>query len=132
MILAYNHKAGQFAVGSRAGQECKSCHPGNVGKGLVHPFVNRLGALYGSFWLQGMQAVETGQGGNFLINLGIVLHSTAAKGIETGIHTEVHLREIGIVAYEVDFADLGKFGGCRAAKGRGKLLQAMAELVFRK
>ena len=56
--------------------------------------------------LQRMQACENRIGSNLLIDLRIVFHRTASERVESGIHAEIHLRKICIMADYIKFAYL--------------------------
>ena len=109
MVLPHQHKACQFTVGSCAGQEGEVLHTCNLGKGLVHKVQHFPGSLHSRFGLEGVQGVERRD--DFLVDLGIVFHRAGTQRIEAGIHAEVHLAEVGVVAHHVHLADLGKVEG---------------------
>ena len=79
-----------------------------------------------------MQAGETRHGGHFLVDLRVVFHSAAAERIESGIDAEVHLGEIGVVAYHVHFAHLRQIRSIAALEFCRQFLDADAIFVFRK
>ena len=78
-----------------------------------------------------MQARKARMSGNLFVDLRIVLHSAASQRIESGIHTEVHLREIRIVAYHVKFAHLRESRRLAAAKSSRKLAEGVLPLIGR-
>ena len=60
-----------------------------------------------------MRPLERRQGGDLLIDLGIVFHSAGAQRIERRIDTEILLGQPGEVADEFDLGDLGESGDPR-------------------
>ena len=111
VVGAHDHEACELAVGSSAGVEGEVGHARDGGEHLLHLVVDSLDTLHGADGLQRMDAREGGHGGDGLVDLRVVLHGAAAEGIETGVDAEVHLREIGVVADDIDLADLGEGKG---------------------
>jgi hypothetical protein len=115
MIGFDEHEARQFAVRAGGWLQGDTRHARDfrqVALKLVDELDCALGCVVG---LQGMQAREAGQGCHILIELGVVFHSAGAERVEARIHAEVTLREVRIVAHDLDLADL--------RQGRGLLAQ---------
>ena len=55
-----------------------------------------------------MQMHKAGQARQLFVDLGIVFHSTGSEGIESCIHSIIHLRKVRVVADEVRLAYLGQ------------------------
>ena len=83
----------------------KTCE---VGESLLEVVVYLKRTLNSLGVLQGVNLVELGHGGDFLVDFRVVLHGTAAEGVETGVNAEVLGRQIGIVTHHVEFAHLGE------------------------
>ena len=60
-----------------------------------------------------MKPLETLHVGDFLVNLGIVLHRAAPERIESGVDTEVHLRQVGVVPNHIHLAHLRQLRSLR-------------------
>ena len=55
-----------------------------------------------------MNILEGGHSGHFFIDFWIILHRTASERIETGIHTEIHIGQIGVMSHYIRLAHLRK------------------------
>ena len=132
VVLPHDHQTGQFTVRTRTGVEGKEGHARNGRQGLVHLVINLQGALDRAGGLQRMQALETGHGGDFFVDLGVVLHGTAAQRIETGVHAEVHLRKIGIMAHHIHLRHLRQGGRGAATKPGRKRIGPLVPRIRRK
>ena len=109
MVLTHHHQTGQLTVGACARSEGEVGHTGNGGEYLLHFGIYLQNSLDGLCRLERVYAGEAGHGCDFLVDLRVVLHRTASQRIETRIHAEIHLREVGVVSYHVRFADLRQF-----------------------
>ena len=80
----------------------------------------------------GMKGGETRQGSHLLVNLWVVLHGTAAQGIEPGVHTEIVVGHVSIVAHGGKFVHLWQYCLALAEKVCRQVLQCVtAPLVLR-
>ena len=120
MVLTHEHEAGELAVGACAGQEGEVLEAGDGGEGLVQGIDHFLGSLHCFGGLQRVQAGEERMGSDLFVDLGIVLHGAGAQRIEAGIHTEVHLAQVGIVAHNVHLAHFRKVQRGFPAKSGGQ------------
>ena len=103
VILAHNHQARELSMGAGARGESKGMHARDGPQGLVHLLIHLANAGNQGVLFQRMLGREAGQRGNLLVNLGIVLHGAGTQRIEAGIHTEVHLGEVGVMPHHVRF-----------------------------
>ena len=131
MVLAHYHQARQFSVSAGTRLEREMLHPSDGGKGFLHRVVNFLNAFQSDFRLEGMQRGKCRHCCYLFVYLGIVLHSTASQRVEAGIDAEVHLREVGIVAYHVNLAYLRKQGGILPQKAFVNGIGSTVELSLR-
>ena len=106
MVLPHQHKAGEFTVSACAGQECEVLHAGDCGQRSIQIVYHFLRAFHRFCGLQRMEACEQGMSGNLFVDLGIIFHCAGPKRIESGVHTEVHLAEVRVVAYHINFTHL--------------------------
>src|SRR5574344_2037342 len=108
VVLAHNHKSGQFSMSSGTWSECKRLHTCNSCKCLIQFIIDFKSPLYGTVRLKRMFRLEGRHIGNFLVYFRIVLHGTTSERIESCINSEIHLREIGIMSYYVNLTNLRK------------------------
>ena len=111
VVLSDDHEACELAVGSCKRIEGEFRHSGNRGQGLCKMIIYPERALHRRLRLERVKAGESGMCRDLFIYLRVVLHGTASERIESGIHTEVHLREIRIMSYHIQLAYLrqGRF-----------------------
>src|SRR5262249_40111440 len=67
-----------------------------------------------------MEPREAGQGRHVLVDFGVVLHCARAQGVEASIHAEIALREVGVMAHQLDLADLWQWSGLAPQRLRGQ------------
>ena len=107
-LRAEGAKGGELTVGAGCGLEGHAVHAGDLaeiaGGGLVH----LAAALDGGRGRERVDGGEAGQSSHFLVDAGIVLHGAGAQGIEAAVHAVDPLAELGIVAGNVGFAELGQ------------------------
>ena len=110
MVSAHDHQAGQFAVGARRGLKRDSFQPRDL-REIVRQFIQKLqAALAGLILLHRMQSRKTRQGRHVLVNLRVVLDGARTQRVHGPVWMVVQCGEAGIVADDVDLADLGQFG----------------------
>ena len=131
VILTHDHKAGKFSVSTCTWVECKSCHTCDGCQRFFHVPVYFQCSLHGRFRLERMETEEARHCCHFFIDLRIIFHRTAAERIESGIDTEVHLRQIRIMAYYIHFTYLRQSKFRLACKSLGNS-RSRSENILRK
>ena len=118
MILTHHHKARELSVGTRIRIEREFGKAGYAGESLLEIIVKFESTLRGLDILKRMQRRELRHGGDLLVDLRIVLHRTASKRIEAGVDTEILIRKIRVMSYNLEFADFRQLRGLLAQKIR--------------
>ena len=131
VILTHDHKAGKFSVSTCTWVECKSCHTCDGSQRFFHVPVYFQCSLHGRFRLERMETEEARHCCHFFIDLRIIFHRTAAERIESGIDTEVHLRQVRIMAYYIHFTYLRQSKFRLACKSLGNS-RSRSENILRK
>ena len=118
VILTHHHQSGELTMSAGIGIESELGKTRQACESLLEIVVQFQGALCGGGILKRMQGGKTRHGGNLLVDLGIILHRAAAERIETGVDTEILLRQVGVMSHHIQLAHLGKFRGLTAEKIR--------------
>ena len=93
MIGFYHQLAGKLTVCSGHGNHTDSIHAGDLSQILLHLKHELQCPLGCVFWLQGVSRGKTGKFGEILVPFRIVLHGAASQGIESRVHSVVHLTQ---------------------------------------
>ena len=107
MVCADVHESGQLAVSAGSRLERESIHAANLAQAAFKVIHEPERTLAHILVKKGVHVFK--QTSDLFVNLGIVLHRTGAKGIETVVHAEIAAGKVGIVTNDIDFAKLGKF-----------------------
>ena len=125
VIRAHHEHAAQFAVGAGEARQAGGGHAGNLGEEVlqsVEQFQRSLGLLGR---LLRMDPGESGQEGDLVVDLGVVLHRARPQRIEMGVDAEVQLAERGEILHHLGLGNLGQgqivpqVGRIRAGARRG-------------
>ncbi len=108
MVAADYHQPCKLPVRTGKWSESETCHSCDFRQGTCQITIKHECTLHRRSRLKRMQTGKLLHRGNLLINLRIILHRTASQWIKTGIHSEVHLRQVGIVPYNIRLAHLRK------------------------
>ena len=101
MILADHEDAGEFALRASGGGEAGSGESGDFGEPLLKRVHDGERALRSVLVGEGMERAETGQTGDILIDLGVVLHGAGAERVETAVDAVVEAAEVGEMAHDL-------------------------------
>ncbi len=130
VVLTHYHQTGQLAVRSGARIEREVCHSSDRSQSLVHIIIDLQSALYRGRRLQRMQSEEALHPGDLLVDLRVVFHRAASQRIESGIDTEVHLGQVGVVAHDINLAHLRKPHCLRPSEPSRNLVSGGSPLVL--
>ena len=110
VIGADNHQSGEFAMSARTRVQREFAEPGELCQRLLQVVIEHQRRLASLGRLQRMQVGKRLQGGNLLVDDGIVFHRARPERIETVVHTEVVVAEVGVMAHHRELVALGQ--GC--------------------
>ena len=107
-VVGPDHEhAGQLALRSRHGREARSRHAGDLCQEPLQLVHQLQCTLHRRGWLVRVNLGHAGQSGHLVVQLGVVLHRTAAKRVEVVVDGEVELADLGKVPDELSLAHLG-------------------------
>ena len=118
-------------MGARKRVEREVRHASDGGKRAVEAVVQFERALHRAVGLQRMHVAESRHSRNFLVDFRVVFHRAAAQRVEARVDTEIHIRQVGVVAHHVEFAHLRQFSLRVASQRRRQSLRVGAPCVFR-
>ena len=127
-----DHKASEFSVCSGKRIKSELGHTGDGRESRSKILVQMERSLHRRSRLKRMQAGKCRHCSYFFIDLRIVFHCAASERIESGIHTEVHLRKVGVMTHHIKFAYARKSRSFRALKTGREFGNGMLPLVCRK
>ena len=110
MILTDDHQTRKLSMRSSKRIEGKLSHSCDCRKGMSQLLIYAKNALNRLGRLQRVDAGKRRHGRDLLVDLGIVFHGAASERIESRIHTEVHLRKVGVMTHHVKLAYLRQRG----------------------
>ena len=111
VVGADHHKAGQFAVCPGIGIEGKGVHAAHFGQHGCEVVIQMQAALQRFCGLRWVHVGKAGQGGDFFVDFGIILHRATAQGVEARVYAEVVARHICIMACRREFVHFGQGSG---------------------
>ena len=97
---------GELAFGAGHGRQGGACHAGHLGEEPLKLVHQLQGALHAGLRLTRMHLGHTRHARHLVVQLGVVLHRTASKGIEVVVDGEVGLAHLGEVSDDLSLADL--------------------------
>ena len=125
VIGADKQQPREFAVGAGRRLQGRLAKAGDLGEPALERVHQLQRPLHQRLGLVGVQAAEAFQGGDALVDLGVVLHRAGAQRIRAAVDAVVESRKLGEVAHELQLRDLGQ------ASRRGAALLGGDELVER-
>ena len=120
-VGAYEHQAGQLALGSRRRLERDGVEPDDLGEDLLEAPHELHRALRAVLLLERMQVAEPGQRDDALVHSRVVLHRAGAERVEAGVDAERPVGERGEVADDLRLGELREARRVGAAQSSGEL-----------
>ena len=124
MVLTDDHQTCQLTMSTSERIESELSHSRNCRKGMSQFLIDTEDALNGLGRLERVDARESRHGRDLLVDLWIVFHRAASERIESRIHTEVHLRKVGVMTHHVQFTHLRQCRSLRTGQTCRKISQS--------
>ena len=112
VVFFYHQQGGELPVGPGGGLEGHLVHAGDLAQELLRPAQHLQAALDRIGALEGVDSGKTGQSGQLLVDLGIILHGAGAQGIKPVVDPVGPAAQGGVVPGQVHLGHL------RQAEGR--------------
>ena len=129
MIRTDGHQTHKLAMRTSIRIERKLAHSGQSAQCLLQSAIHLQRTLNCSNRLQRMELRECWHSGYLFVDDRIILHRATAQRIESAVHTEVIIAQIGIVAHNCQLVTLRQFGISLTAQHAWYIFRSVRTIV---